>query len=704
MAIRHAFLLFLLVLLPAAAAGQTPPGFVWPTLSDWGGAGLLDSPSARMLPVGTVTAGVTSQRRGTRHITFGVQPLPWLEMVARATLAPSVYGLNEPGLDLKLRLWDEGEWWPALAVGARDISGIGYDLPERGRMAAEYLVASRRWWDLDVTVGLGWGRLGEGTGFANPLPGRFNDARRLHGIGSRGPRAWFTGRRTGLFGGVEWRTPVEGFTLKLDLPGRRFAYERSVDPTFPTGRPWSVALTWKPAPWADVSLGWEQGASMLRLSLTPGPEDLIPSRTPRRPPPLSWPVERPADAMDADTLATAAGTEGLPARAAFLDGEQAILWLDPAGQDGPAARQVGRAARLLAEAAAPTAESLTVVTGAGGLDGAAITLPRAQIERAMARRGSPEEIWRTTDITDAPPVPPPAWSWRVMPVLALTSDQSLFEEGTSYAGRTVTDAGLTVEPFRGIILDATARITAGSTLGYLDVNTLPVERPVRSDVALYDAVPVRAGRLQLSWLSSPVPQWHTRLSAGWMDEMYAGGGAEILWKPVAARWAFGLDLNRVWKREAAAGLAVQRGSSRVTGHLAGYLDSADGMSTASLRLGRYLGRDWGATLDLSHRFANGVSVGAYATWTDGARTGGNALARLYGLSEGRIDHGLRLTVPLGAVGLARAETGVDGHATVTTRSLGRDSGQRLEQPHSLHDHLSPAGFGPVAGSWARLMD
>lgn len=701
MAMRRLPFLLLFKILVAGGASAQP---LTPTLSDWGGAGLLESPSARMLPAGTVTAGLSRQRRGVQHLTFGVQPLPWLEVVARTTLSPSLFGLNEPGLDVKLRLWDEGEWWPALAIGARDVSGIGYDLRERGRLASEYLVATRRWWDLDLTAGLGWGRLGEGPGIANPLPGRLRRDRPLEGPGSRGPPGWFTGRRIGLFAGVEWLTPLDGVSLKLDLPGSRFAYERSVDPTYPAGRPWGVAVAWKPAGWADLSLGWQRGYAGVRLSLTPGPADLAEERPARTPPPLSWPTPRPPAAMPPEDLLAVAEAEGLPARAAVLDDAHAVLWLDPAGQDGPAARPVGRAARLLAEAAAPGVDSLTVVTGSGGLTGASYSLPRAQVERAMARRGSPEEIARTTGVTGTPPVPPPSWSWRIMPVLTITSDQSLFEAGVPYAGRTVTEAGMTLEPVRGVVLDATARITPASTLGALDLNALPVERPVRSDVALYDAVPVRAGRLMLSWLSTPADGWHTRLSAGWMEEMFAGAGAEALWKPVQARWAIGLDLNRVWKREHAAGLAVQRGSGRITGHLAASLESGDGMSTAALRAGRYLGRDWGATLDLSHRFGNGIAVGAYATWTDGPHTGGNALAAAYGLSEGRIDHGLRLTVPLGAMGLGMADGLAAGGGAVTTRSIGRDAGQRLEMPWTLHGRVNAAGFGPVAGSWGRLMD
>jgi hypothetical protein len=69
---------------------------------------------------------------------------------------------NDRAFDLKLRLWQENAWRPALAVGLQDVIGTGL-------YAGEYVVASKRFWDVDVSLGLGWGRLGTGADIGNPL-------------------------------------------------------------------------------------------------------------------------------------------------------------------------------------------------------------------------------------------------------------------------------------------------------------------------------------------------------------------------------------------------------------------------------------------------------------------------------------------------------------------------------------------------------
>ena len=75
----------------------------------------------------------------------------------------------------------------------------------------------------------------------------------------------------------------------------------------------------------------------------------------------------------------------------------------------------------------------------------------------------------------------------------------------------------------------------------------------------------------------------------------------------------------------------------VTGHATVYWDTGwKGIETA-FSAGRYLAGDWGGTLAVSRRFANGWAVGAYATKTD-------VTADEFG--EGSFDKGLTLTIPL----------------------------------------------------------
>ena len=47
-------------------------------------------------------------------------------------------------------------------MGLQDVIGTGL-------YAGEYIVASKRFWDVDVSLGLGWGRLGTGADIGNPL-------------------------------------------------------------------------------------------------------------------------------------------------------------------------------------------------------------------------------------------------------------------------------------------------------------------------------------------------------------------------------------------------------------------------------------------------------------------------------------------------------------------------------------------------------
>lgn len=682
-----------LTLLLSAATARAE-GLV-PTLSDWGTVGLLQTPTARLLPDGTVTGGYSALGDLHRHLTVGAQPLPGLEVALRETLYPNPYGISEPGVDAKLRLLREGEWWPALAVGGRDVTGAGFDLPGKGRFAGEYLVASRRWWDVDVSVGLGWGALGDYGHFKNPLRflgGKFRRDRDPTQPASRGPQAWFTGNRTALFGGLEWHTPVEGLSVKLEYSGDSFRAQQQEDPAFRPGLPVNAGLAYRPFQWLELGAGFEQGKrAMLRLSARLDPrEDGGPSSRP--PPPVA---HRPAGGtpMAADDIVALARLAGLPARTALVTDGEAVLWLDPAGAGtAPLAREVGRAARILADSTPAEVERLTVVTGTMGLEGAAVTLLRRDVERAADGRGSAEEIWRTTRVSDAAG-PPPDWPSRWSLTLHPTLETSLFEQGVPFVQRSFTDLRLTGEPARGIVLGGGLRFAVSDNLTALDTNALPVGRPVRSDLPLYALPRIELERLYGAWVASPADGWTTRLSAGHFEEMFGGFGGEALYRPFEARWAAGLDLNRVWKRPAGDPLRIDAESGRTTGQASLYLEAPGAATTGILRAGRYLGGDWGGTVELLRVFDGGLRLSAHLTWTTGPD---NAQSRL----GGRLEQGLSLVVPFGPSGLVP----VGGAAEVAVRTLGRDAGQRLRQPLPLYEATVPAGFGRLAGTWSRLME
>ena len=130
--------------------------------SDFGTTGLIDTPTARMKPDGSLTFTLGYDQR---HKQFGLtyQALPWLEMTYRYTGFED-YDYWDRNYEVKALLWEEVEYspLPQVALGIRDAVGTGV-------FGAEYLVASKRFGQWDASLGVGWGRLA-GKGIAtNPL-------------------------------------------------------------------------------------------------------------------------------------------------------------------------------------------------------------------------------------------------------------------------------------------------------------------------------------------------------------------------------------------------------------------------------------------------------------------------------------------------------------------------------------------------------
>ena len=159
---RH--LLSLLALgISTACYGETYPAPIRISISDFGGVGLLQTPTARMAREGELSLNYRDNDQ-YRYYSASVQLFPWLEQrCATPTCAPgstaaskrslAIQTYKDKAFDLKLRLWEESYWLPQVAVGARDFGGTGL-------FDAEYLVACKAWGPFDFTLGLGWGYLG----------------------------------------------------------------------------------------------------------------------------------------------------------------------------------------------------------------------------------------------------------------------------------------------------------------------------------------------------------------------------------------------------------------------------------------------------------------------------------------------------------------------------------------------------------------
>jgi hypothetical protein len=199
---------------------------VLPTSSLYGGVGLLDMRNARFMPDGYLSVSAAIKQPDNR-IALTFQALPWLEATFRYTVdyALPPFGqraLYDRSFDVKFRLFQETRYMPQVALGFQDVVGTGI-------YSAEYLVASKRFGAFDVTGGMGWGRLASRPAFENPLiwiSQKFATRPGDTGVGGTPLfTSLFRGPNVGLFGGVEWQTPIPKLTFKVEYSSDAYTEE-----------------------------------------------------------------------------------------------------------------------------------------------------------------------------------------------------------------------------------------------------------------------------------------------------------------------------------------------------------------------------------------------------------------------------------------------------------------------------------------------
>jgi hypothetical protein len=176
--------------------------------------------------------------------------------------------------------------------------------------------------------------------------------------------------------------------------------------------------------------------------------------------------------------------------------------------------------------------------------------------------------------------------------------------------------------------------------------------------------------LFLHWNDRVAPNVFAQVYGGYLESMYGGVGAEVLYAPVDSNLFFGFDINYVKQRSYENNLDFFD-YKVVTGHANIYwqpefLDD----TLLTFNIGQYLAKDKGVTIDFAKRFDSGIIVGAYAAIT-------NTSAEDYG--EGSFTKGFYLSIPFNLFSL----TPTRGQAKIPWVPSARDGGQALNRPVKL---------------------
>ncbi len=674
--------------LAGAAAAQSDVSY---TQGDFGGVGLLQMPTARMADEGELSFNANRTSPYSRY-SFSAQPLPGLEatmrymnVTSRPFGPPGLSGdqhYKDKAIDAKLRLLKESRWAPEIAVGFRDVGGTGL-------FAGEYVVASKRFDNLDVSLGMGWGYVGARGDIRNPLgliDDRFDereDVREADGspTGRFNFNNFFRGRAA-LFGGIEYQTPWERLRLKLEYDGNDYRREPLIRlGTVDLGQdsPINVGAVYRLNRAVDLSLAFERGNEAMfgltlhtNLAKAKGPAKLLDPPPEPRPAKPSGAAPEQADWQDISRrLRNNAGIEvseiARRDRELIVTGEQGRYYYPAQG--------LGRATRILDHAVGPDIDWFTVRATRKGMPVAQTSVHRPRFNELLANDLALKDFRRSVEHD-----PPIDNARSVLYRAPLRQYRGGFGFGYQQTiGGPDAFILYQVNANYGAEYFFTPNVWASTLASYNLLNNYdqfkydaPTGLPrVRTDQRSYlTTADLNIPNLQLNAAGRLAPDVYGMVYGGLLESMFGGVGGELLYRPFGERWALSANINWVRQREFSQHFDF-RDYRIVTGHMTAYFETGYQDVLATVSIGRYLAGDYGGTVELSRVFDNGVRMGAFATLTDASR-------EEYG--EGGFDKGIYVTVPFDLM-LPRSTM---SQAAFLWRPLTRDGGAQLGRRYGLY--------------------
>jgi len=233
----------------------------------------------------------------------------------------------------------------------------------------------------------------------------------------------------------------------------------------------------------------------------------------------------------------------------------------------------------------------------------------------------------------------------------------------------------------GLFFNAAAQLTLWQDVSGVRQTSNSLLPHVRTDVADYKKNGnFKLNQSVLNKYYHPLQRVYVRSSVGLYEEMFGGAGGQILYYPASGSWAFDLNVDALRQRDTSGWFSFRKYSTVTALATLHYRFQSTGV-TVAIRAGRFLAKDNGARFELKRRFRSGFEVGAWYT-----RTNGNDITGPGTPSHPYFDKGVYMTIPLSSM-LTR-----DTQATprISISPWTRDVGQMVASPGDLYDMLEPA--------------
>ena len=645
--------------------------------------GIWDMPTARILPDWKVRF---KYGKGSPYRYYGVALglFDRLEFHGQFTEIEDVfpfpdydYGYyKDRNAGVRLVVKKEDQFWPQIAVGAYDPIGTS-------KFPSRYLVFSKMFGNLDLTLGLGQGLLGgeplgdisrEGKGESFDTTFLFSDPF----------------RQTRVFGGLEYH-----YNSKLTFSAEysSLQYEGMFGEPEEARWPVNFGFKYQPADHIFLQGGYMRGRElMLGLSadIPLNPEGMLPWK---KEPPYFANEKQRWQTLEADNLQLAV----LLAKELQNDGFSRVevsvndraVWVEYVNSKYLShAKSMGRVLRILDELAPERIRTFYLNLNYGGQVLQCLKTGRPELRAFMETRLDKQGFFEFASLS----------------LYNSEQQKQFFTDNTKIATHRVKEKRLDYNinlkvrtfvnnrtgffkhkiflrpriflyPWKKAVLTGEVEFTLLNQFD--EVDYIPLEpEPTRTDSVLYE----RESRPRISTLAfdqhvSLPYNVLGRLSMGLFESAYAGFGAELFRFFHKGRWGLGLESELVRKRDPENNFKLSDTITKTYDtyfvNLYGQLWPSQGLD-AGLKIGRFLGEDVGFSLELRRSFKY-FTVGAWYTKTD---TDHFTSEKNRGASE----KGVYITIPFAIF----ADHDRRGTLSYYFSSFTRDQGATVRQPSSLN--------------------
>ena len=639
---------------------------------NFGLPGIIDLPTALRFPDGELV--VTQQlHKSLARSGISFQALPRVGVSFRY----SGHGINggeaygrvnhDRSFDAHISVLDEGTYTPAISLGLRDFIGTGW-------YSSEYIVGTKSMGNLELTVGLGFGRLAGRNSFSNPLgafSSRFErrDGNAVGRGGTLGTINWFHGNASAFYG-IQYHIN-DKFTVSSEYTPDLWLRESSY---LDVKSPWNFGASYNLNDYVSFSaqyLHGSQASVTAHVSVNPGRPPLLGGKelapVPMR---LRAGNSLPVTISDEAKIRRVLAVDGFEfTNLNFYDDTVSIIVKNTKFRS--TAQALGRVASTLQRFTANDIQFAQISFLSKDLVAATY---RVDLKQITTEQFNP--ILETESYTsilavgiDAPQSDTQSkrFKWGLGPYVT----HRLFNPDLPLSMEIGVEVEAGYQIAHGLEISGALRKSILTNLTDNNRRSNSSLPRVHSNWPLYD-IAGQSGHihsLTLSYVKNLAPGIYGRAHVGLLEPFFAGIGAEVLFKPAQWPIGIGLDIHHVRNRDYDMRFDLLDYETTI-GHLSLYYD-AGGMFDFEVNAGRYLAGDWGATTTISRKFGSGWEVGGYATLTD---------VPFDTFGEGSFDKAIYVSIPIDWIISSPSRS----KRRLTLRPITRDGGAQLSSARQLY--------------------